>query len=98
MATDRLTKSELVDEIAQGANLSKADARRAIAQLQESIINAVAEGKSVTLTRFVSFAPQVREEREWTNPSTGESTTLPEKNLVKVTALASFKDRVAGND
>lgn len=95
MTNDRLTKSELVDDIAKETGLTKVDVRKVIAELQESIIAAVANGQAVTLTRFMSFTPHVREEAPWTNPATGEKTTIDEKQIVKLSALAYFKDRVA---
>lgn len=95
MTADRLTKSELVDELADETGLTKVDVRKVLTQLQESVITAVADGRSVTLTRFMSFTPQLREESPWTNPGTGEKTVIPEKQIVKLTALENFKERVA---
>lgn len=94
MTADRLTKSELVDELATKTGLTKVDVRKVITEFQESVISAVSEGRSVTLTRFVSFTPQIREESPWTNPATGEPTIIPEKQVVKLTALEYFKERV----
>ena len=51
-----VNKSELVDSIAEGAGLSKADAERALNALIDSVQGAVAGGDKVTLPGFGSFS------------------------------------------
>ena len=52
-----MNKSELVDSIAEGAGLSKADAERALNALIDSVQAAVANDDKVTLPGFGSFSP-----------------------------------------
>ena len=51
-----MNKSELVDSIAEGAGLSKADAERALNALIDAVQGAVANDDKVTLPGFGSFS------------------------------------------
>ena len=51
-----VNKSELVDSIAEGAGLSKADAERALNALIDAVQGAVANDDKVTLPGFGSFS------------------------------------------
>jgi len=97
MAKDKLTKSDLVNKIAADTGLSKVSVERTMASLQENIIQAVVDGKSVTLSNFVSFTPSVRNGRdEWVNPRNKKVMKVKEKTIVKAKPLKAFLDRVAG--
>ncbi len=50
-----MNKSDLIDAIASGANLSKADAARALNATTGAISSALASGGGVQLTGFGSF-------------------------------------------
>ena len=58
-----MNKSELVDNIAEGAGLSKADAERALNALIDSVQAAVANDDKVTLPGFGSFSRSSRAAR-----------------------------------
>src|SRR6516225_12418632 len=58
-----VNKSELVDSIADGAGLSKADAERALNAMIEAIQGAVATDDKVTLPGFGSFSRSSRAAR-----------------------------------
>lgn len=95
MADDKLTKSDLVNEIADNTGLTKADVTRVLNQFQDSVIAGVSDGKKVSLSKFITLAPAVRAARTMKNPQTGEDLKVPEKRVVKVKALKSFNDAVA---
>ena len=71
-----MTKAELVDFIAEEADLTKADAARAL----EAVVNGIAEGLKkegkVTLVGFVNFTAKEREARTGRNPQTGEAVQI----------------------
>ena len=54
-----MNKSELIDAIASGANLSKADAARALNATTGAITSAMASGDGVQLTGFGSFVVEL---------------------------------------
>ena len=71
-----MTKAELVDFIAEEADLTKADAARAL----EAVVNGIAEGLKkegkVTLVGFGTFTAKEREARTGRNPQTGEAVQI----------------------
>ena len=90
-----MNKSELVDAIAAGAEISKAAAARALDTAVETITKAVAAGDSVTLVGFGTFKASARAAREGKNPKTGEKIKIAATTVPKFSAGASFKTAVA---
>jgi DNA-binding protein HU-beta len=89
-----VNKSELVDSIAEGAGLSKADAERALNALIDSVQAAVANDDKVTLPGFGSFSRSSRAARTGRNPRTGEPVQIAASKGVKFSAGAAFKSAV----
>ncbi len=71
-----MNKSELIDAIASYANLTKADAGRALDGITQSIQAALKAGDSVALVGFGTFKVKERAERAGRNPQTGEAITI----------------------
>ncbi|NOU20466.1 MAG: HU family DNA-binding protein [Methyloglobulus sp.] len=71
-----MTKSELTAAIAGHANLTQADAGRALAALTQTIEATLKAGGSVTLVGFGTFAVKDRPERTGRNPQTGREITI----------------------
>jgi DNA-binding protein HU-beta len=89
-----VNKSELVDAIASGSDLSKADADRALTALLGAVQNAVAAGDKVTLPGFGTFAPVARAARTGMNPQTREPIQIAASKSAKFTLGSEFKKRV----
>src|SRR5262249_30994220 len=89
-----VNKSELVDSIAEGAGLSKADAERALNSLIDAVQTAVANDDKVTLPGFGSFSRSSRAARTGRNPRTGEPVQIAASKGVKFSAGAAFKSAV----
>ncbi len=66
-----MNKTELVDVVAEAADLSKASAGRAIDALLDSICDALKSGDQVSLVGFGTFAVKDRPARQGRNPQTG---------------------------
>ena len=90
-----MNKSELVDAIAAGADITKAAAARALDTAVETITKAVAAGDSVTLVGFGTFKASARAAREGKNPKTGEKIKIAATTVPKFSSGASFKTAVA---
>jgi len=90
-----VNKTELIERIATGADLSKAAAGRALETAIEAITQAVAQGDTVTLVGFGSFKPVKRAARTGKNPATGAVLKIAAKTVPKFLAGTTFKDRVA---
>jgi DNA-binding protein HU-beta len=92
-----MNKAELVDAIAEKAEVSKKHADAVLSAALETIVEAVSEGDKVTLVGFGSFEQRERKEREGRNPKTGESMTIAATKVPAFTAGKAFKDTVAGS-
>ena len=90
-----MNKSELVDAIAAGAEISKAAAARALDTAVDTITKAVAAGDAVTLVGFGTFKSSARAAREGKNPKTGETLAIAATTVPKFSAGATFKAAVA---
>ena len=87
-----MTKAELIDKIASGTGLSKADATRALDTTLTSVKAAMKKGQKVTLVGFGTFSVSKRKSRKGRNPRTGEVITIPAAKVPKFTAGKSLKD------
>ncbi|WP_225931772.1 HU family DNA-binding protein [Leptolyngbya sp. 7M] len=81
-----MNKGELVDKVAEKANVTKKQADAVLTAAIDSIMEAVSQGDKVTLVGFGSFEPRERKEREGRNPKTGEAMQIP--------ARASIRERM----
>jgi len=91
-----MNKSDLINAIAQHANLTKADAGRGLEVIIKSIETALKAGDSVALVGFGSFEVKERAERKGRNPQTGEEITIAAARLPGFKAGKSLKDAVNG--
>ena len=71
-----VNKTELVDVIAQKADISKASAARALDAALEGIAGALAAGENVGLVGFGTFGVKSRPARQGRNPKTGEAMSI----------------------
>ena len=71
-----MNRSELVDLVAEKAEISKKDSDKALKAVLESITESLAKGDKVQLVGFGTFEVRSRKEREGRNPATGEKITV----------------------
>jgi DNA-binding protein HU-beta len=90
-----MNKGELVDAIAQKANVTKKEADSILTATLETILEAVANGDKVTIVGFGSFEARERQAREGRNPATGETIQIPATRVPVFAAGKGFKERVA---
>lgn len=90
-----MNKGELVDKIAEKANVTKKQADAILTAAIEAITEAVAEGEKVTLVGFGSFEPRQRAEREGRNPQTGKTIKIPATTIPAFSAGKQFKELVS---
>jgi len=81
-----MNKAQLIDAIANDANLTKADAKRALDAFIENTSKALKKGDRVALVGFGSFAVSKRSARTGRNPQTGKEIKIAAKNVVKFKA------------
>ena len=68
-----MNKSELVDHIAESADISKTAASRVLDSALDAISGSLRDGESVALVGFGTFLVRERAARAGRNPKTGES-------------------------
>ena len=85
-----MNKTELVEKIAVGAELSKADAKKALEAAVEAIKTALVEGDKVQLIGFGTLSVNERPAREGMNLRTGEKIQIAAKKVAKFKAGAEL--------
>lgn len=78
-----MTKTDLINEIAAKAMLSKKDAKAALDATLESISQALANADKVQLIGFGTFSVVEKPERKGHNPRTKEEIVIPARKVVK---------------
>jgi len=91
-----MNKSELVETVAESADISKAAAERALSAIIDTIVKTVAKGDAVTLVGFGTFKSAKRAARTGKNPKTGEALKIAATTVPRFSAGATFKTAVAG--
>jgi integration host factor subunit beta len=76
-----MTKAELVEDVADAAELTKKDAERLVEIVFESIIETLNHGEKIELRGFGSFRVRERGARRGRNPKTGDPVSIPAKRV-----------------
>jgi len=87
-----MNKSDLIDVVAEGAGLTKVQAKKAIDCYHETVAGALKEGKRVEILGFGSFSVATREARTGRNPKTGEALQIKAKKVAKFKAGKGLSD------
>ncbi|MBQ4344598.1 MAG: HU family DNA-binding protein [Muribaculaceae bacterium] len=89
-----MNKTELINAIAEKANLTKVQAKGALDAAIEAIGGALANGDKVALLGFGTFAVSEKGARTGINPRTKEKIEIPARKAVKFKAGAELNDKV----
>lgn len=89
-----MNKSDLIDAIASGAELSKAQASRVLDTLVETISKTLSKGDQVTVAGFGTFSVRSRAARTGRNPQTGEAIAIKASKVPGFKAGKALKDAV----
>ncbi|MFW6248877.1 MAG: HU family DNA-binding protein [Bacteroidota bacterium] len=89
-----MNKAQLIDAIASEANLTKADAKRALDAFVNTTTKALKKGDRVALVGFGSFSVSKRSARTGRNPQTGAPIKIDAKKVVKFKAGSELSDAV----
>src|SRR5690625_5270055 len=79
---DLMRKPELVEYIADRADLSNDKANQVLSAILNEVTNALARKESVSLVGFGTFEVRHRAARKGKNPQTGEPLDIPASNNV----------------
>jgi len=89
-----MTKSELIDRVAQHSGLSRSDAARAVDAMLNTIEDTLRKGDEVSVTGFGKFHVSQRGARIGVNPRTGERTQIAASRAPRFTAGSDLKRAV----
>nr|WP_257326356.1 MULTISPECIES: HU family DNA-binding protein [Pseudoalteromonas] len=89
---DIVNKSQLIDQIAADADISKAAAGRALDSFIEAVSGALKDGDSVALVGFGTFSVRERAARSGRNPQTGETIQIAAATIPAFKAGKALKD------
>ena len=87
-----MNKTELIDQIAESADISKASAARALESMLDAITTALKAADPVVLVGFGTFAVKERAARTGRNPQTGEPIEIRAARVPGFKAGKALKD------
>jgi DNA-binding protein HU-beta len=90
-----LTKQELAERVAEGAEMTKAEASRAVDAALAAITDALRAGDKVSIIGFGTFLVRERAARTGKNPQTGEPLQIPAGKSPAFKAGKALKDAVS---
>ena len=89
-----MNKTELVNAIAEKAEISKADARKALDAFVSTVTDALKEGDKIALVGFGTFAVSEKAARKGVNPATGATIEIAAKKVAKFKPGAELAEAV----
>ena len=89
-----MNKNDLVAEVAQSADLSRADSAKVVDAVFDAITGSLKAGQEVRLVGFGTFSVADRKASQGRNPRTGEAIRIPASKQPKFKAGKGLKDSV----
>jgi len=87
-----MNKTEIIEAMADSADISKAAAGRALDGMVEAIVNSMKQGEQVSLVGFGTFTVRERAAREGRNPQTGQTIQIKASKMPSFKAGKGLKD------
>lgn len=92
MTQKTITRADIADAIYRELGFSHAESFKLIEQILDGIIEALANGETVKLSRFATFIPHAKRERLGRNPKTGERHAITSRTVVSFKASNTLKN------
>ena len=89
-----MNKTELIEKIAAGSGLSKADAKKSLEATVDALKGALIAGDKIQLVGFGTFSVNERPARQGINPATKEKIQIAAKKVTKFKAGAELADAI----
>ena len=89
-----MNKSDLIEAMADAADISKAAAGKALDGMVDAIVSALKKGEPVSLVGFGTFSVRERAARSGRNPKTGDAITIEASRVPGFKAGKALKDAV----
>jgi integration host factor subunit beta len=91
-----ITKSELIDQVADKLRMPKARAEQIVDTIFDSMVNALKQGDGIEIRGFGSFTVREYKGYEGRNPRTGETVKVQQKRLPFFKVGKELRERVNG--
>lgn len=89
-----MNKSQLIEKMAEAADISKSAAARALDGLTDAITEGLKNGESISVVGFGTFTVRERAERTGRNPQTGASIKIAASKTPAFKAGKALKDAI----
>ncbi len=89
-----MNKADLINAMAEGSGLSKADSKKALDAFVSAVSKALKEGDKIALVGFGTFSVAERGERTGINPATKAAIKIPAKKVAKFKAGAELAEAI----
>jgi DNA-binding protein HU-beta len=89
-----MNRAELVEQISAKADVTKADAERALSAFLEAVATSLKKDEPVVLVNFGTFVVRRRAARKGRNPQTGEEIKIKAAKVVGFKAGKALKEAV----
>jgi DNA-binding protein HU-beta len=91
-----MTKSQLVQKLADAADVSKKQADAVLQTLVDVTVGSVRKGDPVKIPGLGTFRKVQTKARMGRNPQTGEQIKIPARKKVRFSVAKTFKEAVLG--
>ena len=91
-----MTKADLIMKVAGDADITQAQARRAVDATFDAIARELAAGENISIPGFGKFSPSRRSAREGRNPATGETIQISASTGARFSPAAGLKKQLNG--
>lgn len=91
-----MNKNELIAEVADQAEMTKAQAQKAVDAMFDAITSSLKSGAEVRIPGFGTFLVSERAESKGRDPRTGKEITIPAAKVPKFRAGKPLKDSLNG--
>ena len=89
-----MTKTEIIENMAKDADISKAAAGKTLDSFIDGIKKTLKKGNKVTLVGFGTFSVSKRKARKGRNPQTGAVINIKASKAPKFTSGKAFKEAI----
>ena len=94
MEVKKMTKTDLVNVIAEKGEYSKKDAEKALSTVIDAITESLSKGEKISLIGFGTFEVRDRAAKDAINPLTKEPVHVPAKKVPAFKAGKALKEAV----
>ncbi len=93
-----LTKTEIVELIAERNILKPTEAKEALEEFLEIMKSTLASGEDLMISGFGKFCVNDKAPRKGRNPATGDSMILEKRRVVTFKCSGKLRGRINGNE